>query len=216
VVTCERKGYIPFRTQLEIDQTRVTHMVCDLKVDPHLSPSDSGIVSLTIPGPRAEVWIDGRRSALTARLPEGPHRVDVRRAGFESWTRTIVARPGFPETVAVNLRATPEHALELQEAAKSRRTWAYVVGGTGLALLGSSVALYASNNQRYTSWQAERDALTRDIQNQRWSPTLSDRAQTLQTQAASIQSRDDLAIGGAILGGALLSYSIASWFSAQP
>jgi len=216
VVTCERKGYLPFRTQLEINQPRVTRIVCDLRIDPHLLPSDTGIVSLTIPGPRADVWIDGRRSALTARLPEGPHRVYVQRTGFESWTHLVVVRPGFPETIAVNLRPTPEHALELQQAAKLRRTWAYVIGGTGLALLGSSAALYVSNNQRYTSWQQQRDALARDIQNQRWSPTLSDRAQNLQTQAASIQSRDDLAVGGAILGGALLSYSIASWLSARP
>jgi len=215
-VTCERNGYLPFRAQIEINQLRVTRVVCDLRIDPHVPPSDTGIVSLTIPGPHAEVWIDGRRSALTARLPAGPHRVYVVRTGFESWTRMVAARPGFPETIAVKLRPTPEHALELQQAVQSRRTWAYVIGGTGLALLGSSVALYASNSQRYTSWQEQRDALARDIQNQRWSPTLSDRAQTLQTQAASIQSRDDFAIGGTILGGALLSYSIASWFSAQP
>lgn len=215
-VTCARNGYLSFRTAVEITQSRVTRAVCDLRVDPHLPPSSAGILSLTISGPHADVWIDGRRSTLTARLPEGPHRVFVQRSGFESWARTVMLRPGFPETINVSLRPTPEHELDLRQAAQSRRNWAYVVGGAGLALLGSSVALYVSNNQRYSSWQQERDALSRDIQNQRWSPTLSDRAQTVQTQAASIQGRDDLAIGGAVLGGALLSYSIASWLSARP
>jgi hypothetical protein len=43
----------------------------------------------------------------------------------------------------------------------------------------------------------------------------SARSSTLQAQAASIQRQDDIAIGSAVLAGALLSYAVASWLATE-
>jgi hypothetical protein len=58
----------------------------------------------------AEVWVDGDRwettggnERLLVQLAPGSHRVEVRRAGFQTFTRTIEVRPGETETLNVAL-----------------------------------------------------------------------------------------------------------------
>jgi hypothetical protein len=190
---CERDGYAPIEVHIEVSEKGVVRVGCDLVRLPKLPPSEIGLVRLEIDRSGAEVLIDGRKATANALLPKGPHSVRVRRWGFVDWTKTITVRPGFPETVTVRLSPTPEHAEELALRASKRRTLAYVLGGTGIAFLGTSAALYVANNPRYEDWQAQRGGVS----------------------ATSIQRQDDAALGCAIAGGVLLGSAVISWLGAH-
>ena len=214
-VRCQRDGYDPVDVQVDVVDKGVVRVGCDLKPASKLQASDAGLISFSIDQPGAEISIDGRRVSTSTRLPRGLHDVRVRRWGFIDWTRTVTARPAFPETVVVHLEPTPEHALEIARATSKRRTQAYVIGGTGIALLGTSLALYATNNERYGDWAAQRDGVARDIQAKNYSADLSARAADVRGTAVSIQRQDDAALGAAVVGGVLLGYAVISWLGSR-
>ena len=61
----------------------------------------------------AVVEIDGERwdspeggSRLVVQLPAGPHRVDVRKDGFRTYSSTVTIRAGDTETLNVSLSAS--------------------------------------------------------------------------------------------------------------
>lgn len=70
----------------------------------------AGTFSLRVQPADAEVWIDGERwdwppgeSRLTVDLPEGSHRVEVRREGHQPYSGTIEVRRGEVTTLNVSL-----------------------------------------------------------------------------------------------------------------
>ena len=212
---CVRDGYQPVDAEIDVLEKGAVHVACDLTPAAGLPATDAGFVSFNIDQPGAAVFIDGRRTSTSTRLPRGTHVARIRRGGFSDWTRTITARPGFPETISVQLQPTPEHALELARASSKRRTYAYVIGGAGIALLGTSAVLYATNNGRYSTWAAQNDQLSRDIQAQRYNEDLSSRTEDLQRTATSIQRQDDAALGVAVVGGLLVGYAVISWLGSR-
>jgi hypothetical protein len=214
-VTCQRVGYAAQTADVDIADGTVSHAACDLVALTQLSQTQAAFLTLRIDQPGADVRIDGRSGHAALRLPVGPHRVQVHRSGFEDWQQIIAIRAGFPDITDVHLRITAEHAAELRDATSSRRTWSYVIGGVGLSLIAASAITYAENGSRYASWKKDSDAFSSDIQNQHWSPTLNTQANELQSRAASIQARDDLAVGGATAGVVALGYAIVSWASAS-
>lgn len=59
----------------------------------------------------ATVYVDGRARGtgnVTLNLSSAPHRLEVRRRGYESFSRSITPRPGYPQTVQVRLRSEEE------------------------------------------------------------------------------------------------------------
>ena len=71
----------------------------------------NGEIELTVMPDDATVYVNGRALAGGSRkltLPASPHRIEVRRDGFETWRRTLTPRPGFPQRVAVRLRTADE------------------------------------------------------------------------------------------------------------
>ena len=56
----------------------------------------------------ATVYVDGRSrgtGTVTLNLSSAPHRIEVRRKGYESFSRSITPRPGYPQTVQIRLRS---------------------------------------------------------------------------------------------------------------
>ncbi|MEI9937244.1 MAG: PEGA domain-containing protein [Pseudomonadota bacterium] len=197
-IRCQRDGYERLDLLVEIHEKGIARVHCDLTPARELRAAETGFVSFKIDQSNAEVLIDGRRIPSSIRLSAGLHAVRIRCLGFVDWTRTVTARPGFPETIVVQLTPTPEHALETARTANKRRTLAYVIGGTGIALLGTSAALYATNNGRYRNWAAHGDTGSPDLQT-----------------ALSIQRQDDAALGVAVVGGVMLGYAVISWLSSR-
>jgi len=209
-----REGYTTAIERVEVSDQTVTHAACALHPEPGLPPLSRATWVLRVSQNGALITIDGQHAANTVVVPHGPHRVSVRRTGFEDWVATLDAKPGETRTVEIELRATPAHQRELDDAARSKRTWAYVIGGIGASLLGTGVAVGVENGHRYTQWASDRDAFNRDV-SQGFTPGVGQRAAELETRATSIQARDDVAIGLGALGGGLLGYAVISGLGAQ-
>jgi formylglycine-generating enzyme required for sulfatase activity len=61
----------------------------------------------------ATVYIDGQArgtGTTTLKLPSAPHRLEVKRNGYESFSRSITPRPGYPQTIQVRLLSEAELA----------------------------------------------------------------------------------------------------------
>ncbi|NIV17338.1 MAG: PEGA domain-containing protein [Woeseiaceae bacterium] len=68
----------------------------------------TGSLTVNVQPADAIVYVDGReqgRGAMTLRLSSAPHRIEVRRSGYETWSRTVTPRPGYPQTVSARLRS---------------------------------------------------------------------------------------------------------------
>ena len=60
---------------------------------------------------KATVYVDGRArgtGTVTLNLSSAPHRIEVRHPGYESYSRSITPRPGYPQTVQIRLRSEEE------------------------------------------------------------------------------------------------------------
>jgi hypothetical protein len=75
--------------------------------------SGFGTLALRVQPSDAVVEIDGERwdspeggSRLVVQLPAGPHRVDVRKDGFRTYSSTVTIRAGDTETLNVSLSAS--------------------------------------------------------------------------------------------------------------
>ena len=73
----------------------------------------TGTLTVRVQPSDATVVVDGGERGVgtqTLRLSSAPHRVEVRKDGYETWQRTITPRPGYPQTVSVSLRSLEEIA----------------------------------------------------------------------------------------------------------
>jgi hypothetical protein len=70
-----------------------------------------GSIALRVQPADADIYIDGESwqtsgagDRLVVQVPEGTHRVEIRKDGYEAFTRTVAVRPG--ETVTLNVSLT--------------------------------------------------------------------------------------------------------------
>jgi len=70
-----------------------------------------GIVNVNVVPADATVYVDGREAgtgSTTLHLPSAPHRLEVRKPGYQAFSRSITPRPGYPQTVDVRLLTEEE------------------------------------------------------------------------------------------------------------
>ncbi|HEX2139321.1 MAG TPA: SUMF1/EgtB/PvdO family nonheme iron enzyme [Woeseiaceae bacterium] len=82
-----------------------------------------GIVNVNVMPGDATVYVDGRESAIgsaTLHLSSAPHRLEVRKAGHQTFTRSITPRPGYPQTIDVRLLT--DEQVRMQSVAASLTT----------------------------------------------------------------------------------------------
>lgn len=68
----------------------------------------TGTVTVNISPANATVFVDGRSQGTgttTLRLSSAPHRIEVRKIGYQSWSRNVTPRPGYPQTLSAVLRS---------------------------------------------------------------------------------------------------------------
>ncbi|MBT8098885.1 MAG: PEGA domain-containing protein, partial [Gammaproteobacteria bacterium] len=68
----------------------------------------TGTLTVNVSPADASVYVDGRArgtGSTTLQLSSEPHRVEVRKPGYESWTTSVTPRPGYPQTVTARLRS---------------------------------------------------------------------------------------------------------------
>lgn len=83
----------------------------------------TGEVTVNVQPADADVYVDGRARATgstTLQLSSAPHRIEVRRQGYQSWSRTVTPRPGYPQTVTARLRSLADIEREkIQQTVKT-------------------------------------------------------------------------------------------------
>ena len=95
-----------------------------------------GTVTVAVQPADATVYVDGRsrgRGKTTLRLSSAPHRIEVKRQGYQPWTRTITPRPGYPQTVSARLRsleAIARDSIAQTVVSAGGQTMRRVEGGT--------------------------------------------------------------------------------------
>lgn len=68
----------------------------------------TGSVSVTVSPGDANIYVDGisrGTGTKTLRLSSAPHRIEVRKSGYETWARTVTPRPGYPQNLRASLRS---------------------------------------------------------------------------------------------------------------
>jgi hypothetical protein len=201
----ERHGYRAHETSVLVIPNATVHARCALAIDPALSPNERSELRVGVNEPKARIIVDGSRFQR-GKLPLGPHSIEVAAAGYETWRQIVTLRPGTPTLLEVTLEPTAERRLA--EHAHTRRIVTYAMGGAGLVLGGVAAVLFITNENRYDEWQSDRIELLRDIAGGDTTQDDAERLVDLQERGASIQRTDDIALGAAVLGGALLSVSL--------
>jgi formylglycine-generating enzyme required for sulfatase activity len=83
----------------------------------------TGTLTVNVQPADATVYVDGQArgtGSTTLSLSSAPHRIEVRKTGYESWSRTVTPRPGYPQTLSASLRSMEE--IERASIARERTT----------------------------------------------------------------------------------------------
>lgn len=70
-----------------------------------------GDVRIDVQPADAVVYLDGQSrgsGSMSLKLPSAPHQLEVRRAGFQTFSRSVTPRPGYPQTIQVRLLSDEE------------------------------------------------------------------------------------------------------------
>ncbi len=153
----ERAGYQAQAAAVHITRAKTTEIECDLRLSQPLE--SSGRLELEFPETGALVLIDGTPAAKSNLLPPGPHSVEIRHYGFESWTHELHVNAGGANRVNVVLTPTPAYQQDIEQRAQYRRTWSYVLGATGIAVVGTALGIGLWNDGRFGDWKQKRSAL---------------------------------------------------------
>jgi len=144
-------------------------------------------------------------------LPPGLHSVAIRQYGFEPWVRLLRVDPGSVQHVVVLLTPTPAYVHDIEQRARARRNWSYVLGGAGAAIAGTALGLGLWNSGRYSDWKQRRTALEQAYQgpvaDAAAAAQLEQRRNDVNSQLRSIHSVDIVTAMLGIAGGMLLGSS---------
>ncbi len=188
---------------------------CRLRPSPTLPLERASQLRVTTTPAGGVTFVDDTRHAGTV-VPSGKHRLTIRHGGYEDWTKVVDLAPGTT-AFDVQLTPTPEERSRLQNASSAtRRTYAYIAGGAGLALAGTAAVLFAVNEERYDDYQSDNDDLKVRIASGMAPVDAAKRAQELQDRAGSIQRTDDVVVLLSVAGVALLGTGIGLYVSAAP
>ncbi len=199
----ERPGYRPQKTETRVSESALTEVKCDIPMLLPPDPKATGFLELKLADADMDVLVDGHPAHAQASLPTGLHHVEVRRFGFEPWRLDIRVGPGEVHAPSVILLPTPAYQREMDNRAKQRRNWAYVLGATGIASLGTALGVGIWNFKRHEQWEGERDYI--DNAGNANQPDWKDRRTAANDLDQSVRSFDLLTVGLAVAGGVMLA-----------
>jgi formylglycine-generating enzyme required for sulfatase activity len=113
VIGLSKAGYGAATRRVRLDAAASDSITVDLS-------AKTGSLTVNVQPSDATVYVDGRArgtGSTTLQLSSAPHRIEVRRTGYQTWTRSVTPRPGYPQTVVARLRS-----LEAIEQEKVQQT----------------------------------------------------------------------------------------------
>lgn len=106
VIGLSKVGYGSATRQVRLQSAASDSITVDLS-------ARTGSLTVNVAPADATIYVDGRARGTgtkTLNLSSAPHRIEVRKEGFESWSRTVTPRPGYPQTLTARLRSLAEVA----------------------------------------------------------------------------------------------------------
>jgi hypothetical protein len=182
-VRFSRAGYVAVERVVTVAAGAVTRLACDMRREAAIQRALLAKLTVRSVPANAQVWLDG----LAFRgdiLPAGSHELRLEGEGFVPLRRSITLAPGQNLSLEATLQPTAAARERRLSAQARRRGLAYALGGSGLAMLAGSGAVYLWNDGRYRDW----------------SQGASDRPRTV----ASLQRADDATVALAVSGVALV------------
>lgn len=104
VIGLSKVGYGSARRQVRLDAAVSEALTVDLS-------ARTGRVTVNVTPADATIYIDGRPRGSGSRsfdLSSAPHRIEVKKEGYESWSRSITPRPGYPQSLSARIRTLEE------------------------------------------------------------------------------------------------------------
>jgi hypothetical protein len=191
-IAFNRRGYRTRELSVNVPSGSAVPVSCDLRADASLPRSVQARLMVQTTPKDASVLVDGQVFAGGV-LPFGQHDLQVTRDGYLPYRRTIMIPAGGIQGHEVVLNPTAAKRARDQASSRKRKTLAYALGGTGVALLLTGGGLLLWNQKRYDDWREQEH------------PDLD--------RVASIQRVDDLSIGLAILGTGFVAGGTWAFFS---
>jgi hypothetical protein len=174
-----RPGYRALEQVITVRPGTISQVDCNARIERALAAGVRASLRVQTMPRDARIWLNGQ-TFTAGPVPLGPHDLRVVREGYLAYRRTISLAAGRHQSHEVVLQPTPAKRARADAAMSRRKTFSYVLGGAGLALLATSGGVLLWNQNRYDDWRGqERPDLNR---------------------VASIQRADDLSLGLAILG----------------
>jgi hypothetical protein len=184
-VRFSRPGYVTVSRTLMAKPGELAEADCD---EHPLSPLPSAFraeLSVTTSPPDADVFVDDEPFSRDS-LPLGVHRLRVEHEGYTPFSRSISLSAGKRTSYESRLIPTAATRERERRAGAKQRTIGLVVGGAGLALLGTGAGVYAWNSGRYDEWRSKQQA----------------ESSTNTALATNVQRADDIALGLILVGAA--------------
>jgi formylglycine-generating enzyme required for sulfatase activity len=104
VIALSKAGYGSTRRQVRLAAAASEAITVDLS-------ARTGRLTVNVSPADATIYVDGRvrgTGSKTFNLSSAPHKIEVRKDGHESWSRSVTPRPGYPQTVSARLRSIEE------------------------------------------------------------------------------------------------------------
>ena len=203
----ERTGFVPMARPVPADTTQ--------PIDCALGPLDqrATLVPVAVEAPASvAVNVDGQRFRQ-GKLAPGRHYVALSGAGIEHSEQLIEigAKPG---KLSVDARE-PGSAMVAERSSrrKLQLTLAIVTSAAGVVSLGAAGALYAVNQNAYSTWRSDGSELASRMAGSPSEVSAGDWNDLLERENA-LRNRDAAALGLTVLGGLLVTSGAVLWFTA--
>ena len=228
VIELRRAGYVTQRREIALADGARGEVSFELAEESSAAEASLGWLMVAVDEGDISLAIDGRNRGVyreRMRLPIGPHKVRLERAGFEPLEREIHISSGGDTTIKANLRPTLETRTAYVSHARAFRTWTFVTLATGALVAGGAGAIAYWGNSRLSTANSNLAKVQSDWT--RFAGGACDHSQNLSdTQLAQCQQRLSDAqnsvskwsnvrtagIVGAAVGGAMLATGAVLFF----
>lgn len=146
VVELKRPGYVPEKSQIQLDEGATGELTLEPKADRATLASDWGSLELVYSEPMATVAVDGGPPQANAQieLPRGKHHLILETTGFLPIERNVVVEQGQTTRVQVKFDPTVDTRTAYESRVSAHKTWgmALTIGGAAVAGLGAAFLVY--------------------------------------------------------------------------
>ena len=157
----QRPGYATQKRQVRLDPGSSGTMQVHMPISAEGLGSESGLLVVEASEPNAVVSVDGQpltQHASGLRLPLGPHRLRVQRAGFFDVEREVLLGRGT-HRLDVTLLPTAGYLDNYVRRTQAMRTWSWISLGAGTLIAGAGGAFLIWNQGEKNEAERQFDEL---------------------------------------------------------